>query len=98
MQKEFKDYLNVAKRVKAIVQDIDLSAQVHLFGSTVKNKATAISDIDILVVTEMLERKYDIMVKVYKALKEPLELHVINKAMFDGWYRRFISKEELVEI
>ncbi|MEM2576843.1 MAG: nucleotidyltransferase domain-containing protein [Candidatus Bathyarchaeia archaeon] len=98
MQKEFKDYLNVAKRVKAIVQDIDLSAQVYLFGSTVKNKATAISDIDILVVTEMLERKYDIMVKVYKALKEPLELHVINKAMFDGWYRRFISKEELVEI
>ncbi|MBS7658919.1 MAG: nucleotidyltransferase domain-containing protein [Candidatus Bathyarchaeia archaeon] len=98
MQKEFKDYLNVAKRVKAIVQDIDLSAQVYLFGSTVKNKATAISDIDILVVTEMLERKYDIMVKVYKALKEPLELHVINKAMFDGWYRRFISKEELIEI
>ncbi|MEM1588276.1 MAG: nucleotidyltransferase domain-containing protein [Candidatus Bathyarchaeia archaeon] len=66
---EFKDYLNVAKRVKAIVQSIDLSARVYLFGLIVRGDATTISDIDILVVTEMVERKYDIMVKVYKAFE-----------------------------
>ncbi|MEM2421905.1 MAG: nucleotidyltransferase domain-containing protein [Candidatus Bathyarchaeia archaeon] len=92
---EFKDYLNVAKRVKAIVQSIDLSARVYLFGLIVRGDATTISDIDILVVTEMVERKYDIMVKVYKALKEPLKLHVTNGAMLNRWYKLFIPEEEV---
>ncbi|MEM2122637.1 MAG: nucleotidyltransferase domain-containing protein [Candidatus Bathyarchaeia archaeon] len=98
VQRESKGYLAVAERVKAIVHGIDPSARVYLFGSTVRGEATAMSDIDILVVTEMVRRKYDIMVKVYKALKGPLELHIVDKAMFDGWYRRFIPREELVEV
>ncbi|MEM2896975.1 MAG: nucleotidyltransferase domain-containing protein [Candidatus Bathyarchaeia archaeon] len=98
MQKEFKDYLSMARRVKAIVQGIDPNAQVYLFGSTIKGENTALSDIDILIVTEMVERKYDMMVKVYKALKEPLELHVVNEVMLNRWYRRFIPTEELIEV
>ncbi|MEM2902151.1 MAG: nucleotidyltransferase domain-containing protein [Candidatus Bathyarchaeia archaeon] len=97
-EKEFRDHLNAARRVKAIVQDIDPCAQIYLFGSAVRGETTALSDIDILIVTEMVERRYDMMVKVYKALEEPLELHVANKAMLNRWYRRFIPTDELIEV
>ncbi|MEM2767835.1 MAG: nucleotidyltransferase domain-containing protein [Candidatus Bathyarchaeia archaeon] len=91
------DYVNVARRVKAIVQDIDPEARVYLFGSAARGEATGASDIDVLVVTNLIERKYEMMVKVYKALKEPVELHVATPEMVDRWYKRFVGEEELIE-
>ncbi|MEM2212942.1 MAG: nucleotidyltransferase domain-containing protein [Candidatus Nezhaarchaeales archaeon] len=93
-----KDYLNVVKRVKSIVRSIDPKAEVYVFGSFVRGEATAMSDIDVLVVTEMIESKYEMMVKVYKALEEPLELHVVTEQMLKKWYKRFIPAEELVKV
>lgn len=94
----FNIYYSLVQHVKSLVHEIDPQAKVYVFGSVVRGEATALSDVDVLVVTEMIERKYDMMVKVYKAFKEPLELHVVTGQMLDKWYRRFIPAEELVEV
>ena len=93
-----REYIKVARRVKGIVHSIDPDAKVYVFGSVVRGEATAMSDIDILVVTKMIERKYEMMVKVYKAVEEPVELHIVTEDLLERWYKRFIPVEELIEI
>jgi predicted nucleotidyltransferase len=90
--------LDLARQVKEIVQGFDPEAEVYLFGSAVKGKMTASSDIDILVVTQRLEHKYDMMVAVYQRLDAPIELHVTDRKMFEIWYLRFIGPGEIVKI
>jgi predicted nucleotidyltransferase len=91
-------YLDLARQVKEIVQGFDPEAEVYLFGSVVKGKMTASGDIDILVVTQRLEHKYDMMVAVYQRLDAPIELHVTDRKMFERWYLRFIGPGEIVKI
>jgi predicted nucleotidyltransferase len=93
-----REYIKVARRVKGIVHPIDPDAKVYVFGSVVRGEATAVSDIDILVVTKMIERKYEMMVKVYKAVEEPVELHIVTEDLLERWYKRFIPVEELIEV
>jgi predicted nucleotidyltransferase len=93
-----REYIKVARRVKGIVHSIDPDAKVYVFGSVVRGEATAVSDIDILVVTKMIERKYEMMVKVYKAVEEPVELHIVTEDLLERWYKRFIPVEELIEV
>lgn len=76
---QFEGYIGLARRVKSIVQSIDPNAKVYVFGSAVRGEATAMSDVDVMVVTEVIERKYEMMVKVYKSVEEPVELHVVTK-------------------
>jgi len=94
----FKNYLEVAKRVKNIVHRFDPSAKVYVFGSVVKGEYTALSDIDILVVTSKLKLKYDIIVAVYSEVNAPVELHVTTPAVFEKWYLKFIEPEEIIEV
>lgn len=77
---------------------MDPEARVYVFGSAARGELTGASDIDILVLTEKVDLKYDIMVRVYKAVEEPVELHVVNRRQLDAWYRMFIPPEELVEV
>lgn len=95
---ECRSCLKVAERVKEIVHSIDPGARVFIFGSVSRGTAIATSDIDILVVTKMIERKYDIIVKVYRAVEENVELHVVTEEIMERWYRRFIPDEELIEV
>ncbi|MDK2384137.1 MAG: nucleotidyltransferase domain-containing protein [Candidatus Korarchaeota archaeon] len=91
-----KKYMKVARRVRDIVREIDPDARIYVFGSVVRGRFTASSDIDILVVTEKIEKKYEIMVRVYKATEAPIELHVVTPKGF-LWYKRF-SGNEMVEV
>ncbi|MEM2026863.1 MAG: nucleotidyltransferase domain-containing protein [Candidatus Bathyarchaeia archaeon] len=96
--KNHENYLKVAEKVKEIVHSIDPNARIYVFGSVVRGTATAMSDIDILVITRIIERKYDIMVKVYKAVEENVELHVVTEEILEKWYKRFIPDKELIEV
>ena len=69
-----------------------------MFGSVVKGYYTGLSDIDILVVTDKIDMKYDIMVRVYSELDAPIELHIVSKDKMEDWYMRFIEPDELEEI
>lgn len=88
----------IAEEVKAIVKEFDPHAEVYVFGSAVRGELTAASDIDILVVTERVDRKYEMMVSVYKRVNAPVELHVTTRETYRRWYARFIGREELVKV
>jgi len=60
-----KNYRVVAERVKEIMRLLDPSAKIYVFGSVVRGLYTASSDVDILIITEKMNLKYDIMVAVY---------------------------------
>ncbi|MBS7247194.1 MAG: nucleotidyltransferase domain-containing protein [Candidatus Jordarchaeales archaeon] len=91
-------HIEVARRVKSIVHSIDPEAKVYIFGSAARGEATAMSDIDVMVVTGVVERKYEMMVKVYRSVEENVELHVVTEELLEKWYRRFIPAEELIEV
>ncbi len=93
-----KDYLRIAKKVKEIIKDFDQDAKIYVFGSVVKGKYTACSDIDILVITNNMKNKYEMMTAVYSKIEAPVELHIVNNKLFKKWYRRFIDDDELIEI
>jgi predicted nucleotidyltransferase len=89
----------IAKRVKEIINLYDPQARVIVFGSVVRGEYTASSDIDILVITEKINMKYDIMAGVYKELVyAPIELHIVSPELYDKWYRRFIKPDEMLEL
>jgi len=93
-----RNYIDVARRVKAIVTRIDPNAKVYVFGSAVRGDAAPWSDIDILVVTERFEERHRMMAEVYREVDAPVELHVATPRLFEEWYRRFIPSNELVEV
>ena len=90
--------LEVAVRVKRIVQSIDPEARFFLFGSAARGTRTAAGDIDVLGASELVDRKYDVMVSVYEEVLEPVEVHVTTRVKFETWYKRFIPSGELVDV
>jgi len=96
--KALEKYMEVAAEVKKVVLEVDPEAEVYVFGSVVRGDYTAASDIDILVVTEKVDRKYEIMTRVYQRVDAPVELHVVTRRLYTEWYRRFIPESELVKV
>lgn len=93
-----KKWREVAEQVKSIVKNFDPKAEVYVFGSVISGKYTGASDLDILVITNTIDKKYDIMVEVYKSIEAPIELHIVTPWQFKKWYSRFISKNQLVRV
>jgi len=93
-----KNYMRVAREVKGILKVIDPQVKVYVFGSVVKGEFTAASDIDILAVTEAIERKKEMTIEVYKKIKAPVELHVTSPNKFKTWYMKFINANEIIEV
>ena len=93
-----RNYREVAELVKEVVRKIDPGAEVYVFGSVVTGRYTGASDIDVLVITEDVSKKYDIMVEVYRSTEAPVELHVVTRQQFEKWYRRFISEGRLIKV
>ncbi|MEM0010565.1 MAG: nucleotidyltransferase domain-containing protein [Candidatus Korarchaeum sp.] len=62
--------LIAARKVKELARALDPAARVYLFGSAVRGELTAISDINILILTERTDLKYEIMIKVYKNVED----------------------------
>lgn len=93
-----ENYKKVLKKVKEIVHSIDPVAEIYVFGSVVRGEFTGASDIDVLIITKNIEKKYEIMVNVYKNVEAPIELHIVTPDMYRRWYKRFIDEKELVRI
>ncbi len=95
-----ENYKAVAEEVKRLVLKHWPNSKVYVFGSVVKGKYTAVSDIDILVVLEKnisKDEEYKVKAQVYMSTEAPIELHITSIEKFEHWYKRFI-KEELVEV
>ncbi len=91
-------FREVGAEVKHILREIDPDVREFVFGSVVRGRFTAASDIDILVVTDDLSKKYEMMVEVYRRVEAPVELHITTPEKYRSWYSRFIPVDELVEI
>lgn len=98
MLDKLRNYREVAGKVKEVVKKFDPEARVFVFGSVVKGRYTAASDIDVLVVTSKTEKKYEMIVEVYKSVDAPVELHVTTQEKLNNWYMRFIEPRELEEV
>jgi len=93
-----ENYREVAEEVKRIVLELDPQAEVYVFGSVVRGLYTAASDIDILVITRNIDKKYEIMVEVYKRVEAPVELHIVTPELYERWYKRFIGEGEILRV
>ena len=98
--KHLRNYRKIARKVKDIVRRRCPEAEVYVFGSVVEGKATAASDIDILVICEGLseEEKVKLKTEIWKELgfSVPIELHIASRKLFESWYKRFIKKLEKI--
>lgn len=94
-----KDYHSIAEAVKKIVLERCQDARVLVFGSVVEGKATAMSDIDILVICDLeVEERAKLKAEIRRRLgyDAPVELHITTEDEFQRWYRRFIGPFEEV--
>ncbi len=96
-----KNYIQVAERVKDLVNVEYADAKIYVFGSTVRGTFTAASDIDVLVILPKDLGPYEraeLMARVFMDMPDaPVELHITDRKGL-SWYMRFIKREELVEV
>ncbi len=90
-----KESIKIVKRIARFVRDIYPDAKVYFFGSALKGKYTAMSDIDILVVIDGISKEEMTKLKakiIMKFFEYPIEVHMINTSKLFSWYTRFIDK------
>ncbi|MGB9630866.1 MAG: nucleotidyltransferase domain-containing protein [Candidatus Methanodesulfokora sp.] len=73
-------------------------ADLYVFGSVLSGKATASSDIDVLIVADVTDDekarlKADVMRKMGFS---PAKIHVVSEKEFKKWYLRFINEIERI--
>ncbi len=90
-----KRYEEIALTIKSLVRKKFKDASVYLFGSVLKGRVTALSDIDILIVcnidrSEAIKLKTDIIKRI--GLDVPVQIHIATADEFNSWYKRFIDE------
>jgi len=81
-----------------VVGRYDKDAKIYVFGSVLKGRFTAASDIDLLIVCNEIDTdeaenlKVGILRSVGYTL--PIQLHVTTTTKFKEWYLKFIDKIE----
>lgn len=97
----FSKLMTIIEEVKHNIQLLLPDSEVYLFGSFTKGKFTAVSDIDLLVITNVDDTEVIDKVKAFlkrKYIDYPFEFHVVNESLYHRWYKRFIPEGELVRI
>lgn len=88
--RQLKEYRETAEKVKMLAEKQLGNVEVYVFGSVIENKATASSDIDILIVTQndvQKEEAYNLKAYIHKVIEAPVELHITSKDNFEKWYK-----------
>ena len=94
-KKYFKD--SYFKKIKLIAKKIlkDENIELLVFGSFVKNKIHPLSDIDIMIISKepTVENWVKLKGEIDRKFKNnPFEIHLINKEMWEKWYKKFCSE------
>ncbi|MEM1658019.1 MAG: nucleotidyltransferase domain-containing protein [Candidatus Jordarchaeales archaeon] len=93
-RKYFENYLEYARKIKEAALKFFGQAEVYVFGSAVEgNYHPTLSDIDIAVVTENLEKEKDLRfkVEVRKSIGDVFEIHMLKPEQWEH-YKKFIKK------
>jgi len=89
-----KNLKELLKSIKCDVEKLAPGVEVYLFGSYAESRATAGSDVDILVVVESVSEEEAYRIKAHlkrKYIEYPLEVHVVPRSLYERLYKRFIS-------
>ncbi|MGC8570330.1 MAG: nucleotidyltransferase domain-containing protein [Caldivirga sp.] len=63
-----------------------------MFGSVVRGRYTAASDIDILIITNSRKEVIDALkARIYSKIDAPIQVHIVTQEQYERWYRRFIN-------
>ena len=85
--KIFENLPKYLRIIVDVVKELDEEAEVYLFGSVAENRHTLSSDIDVLVLTS--RSPGEVLAKLWeRGIKDPFEIHVVNKKMFEMYRRR----------
>lgn len=75
------------RKVYQAVKGLDEGAEIYLFGSAAEEKSLLSSDIDVLVVTN-LSPEYVISKLWERGIKEPFEIHVVDRKRLEHYLRK----------
>ena len=105
MSQKFKIYMNYGRKRLEQLKNYRQTAQkrlgnveVYVFGSVVENSVTASSDIDLLIITENIDKEeaQKLKASIMESIDAPIELHITSKSSFENWYKKFITKMEKI--
>ena len=96
-KKIFKNYLNYAKKIKKIAQDLLGEVKVFIFGSVLKKNKIP-NDIDILIISPQFKdyrKKREFRVKMWEKFGDffPFEFHLVTPEEYQNWYQKFIKEK-----
>ena len=89
--------LNVKHDVELLIPN----SRVYIFGSFARGKYTAISDVDLLIITDVDDVELFDRVKAFlkrKYIDYPFEFHIVSETVYNRWYKRFIPEGELIRV
>ncbi|BDB99743.1 nucleotidyltransferase domain-containing protein [Saccharolobus caldissimus] len=96
--RKWREYAEIIAKAS---KDIDPNSKVYVFGGVAENRVTVLSDIDILIVSEVKE-SFKFKLEVFKRAFDiyglpfdaPVELHVTDKEGF----KSYLKYSKVIEI
>jgi predicted nucleotidyltransferase len=82
------DRSTVEKAIQTILDAVPAGTRVILFGSYAQGRPTEDSDLDLLVVEPVVNRRREEMVRLRQLLRPlgiPVDILVVSRAVFDAW-------------
>ena len=83
----FKNLNEYLAKIKKVVKNIDLQAEIYLFGSIAEGNYILSSDIDILIITDKPREK--ILTELWRnGISDPFEIHIYTVEYLDLFNKR----------
>jgi predicted nucleotidyltransferase len=76
------------RRLAGIVKRLDPGCEVYLFGSVAEGRHLYSSDVDVLVVSDVLKPGEVLAVLWAEGFGDPFEVHVVDRAAAEAYRRR----------
>jgi predicted nucleotidyltransferase len=95
-EEAFNNLWSFLSKVKEVANSLDPGARVFLFGSVARGNPRPDSDIDVLVISDVLGKDLKSKVKTIEILMETInnrvfEIHVVTREEYENWYRKFVD-------
>ncbi len=94
-----RNWRNVVKKLKKVVNEVIGDARVYVFGSILSNKFTAASDIDVLVVSPDIPQNRDDRIRLQLLIEDklnldpnPIELHLVTPEESEWYFKNLRIK------
>ncbi|MCS6769769.1 MAG: nucleotidyltransferase domain-containing protein [Candidatus Caldarchaeum sp.] len=86
-RKVFQNLETYLRDLRVLMLGLDRDSKLYLFGSVARGEHVMMSDVDVLVVTELEPAR--VIAELRKAgFDEPFEFHVVNKEMAERYFRK----------